>query len=426
MELISFQALAFVLAGALALGALPAGAARKAGLLSLNLVFLASFDARALLVFGLTALIGFGAARLAAGGASRALVTAAALPLLVPLFLPKLDFGSLLPGLGLADAALAVEAADGGLGNVLGSRLVLFIGASYFTLRALHFVIDAFRRRALPLGFFDYLIWNSFFPTIVAGPIERADHFAKTYGKLGRPDRGDLEAAAIRIFHGLLKQVVLAPIALAWAHPIANFSSDVALGAGDAWLALYAICLYAYFDFAGYSDLAIGAARLYGIRLAENFDNPYLRPSIAEFWRGWHLSLSYWIRDYLFLPMCGRSRSLLRPHVAALASMTLCGLWHAPQRGWILWGLAHGIGLSAHQAWTLFLRKRFALKKKLGRSRAFHVAAVVLTFHFVALTWVLISIDATDLRPAGAYFARLFGFGPAGAADVPQRVLHDF
>lgn len=409
MDLICLEAAAFLVLGAALVAALPrqalGGTLRRAALLCWNVGFLWTYDPLAPLLFTLTALCGFGAARLAAGGASKGLVSLAAAPLLLPLFLPKLELGALAGWLGGApDGA-------GGVGNVLGSRLVVFIGASYFTLRALHFVIDAFRRRKLPLGLFDYLVWNSFFPTIVAGPIERADHFAKTYQRLGRPDRQDLEAAAVRIFQGLVKQVVLSPIALAWATPISSFTVDASLSAGEAWLSLYAICLYAYFDFAGYSDLAIGAARLFGIRLAENFDNPYLKPSIAEFWRGWHLSLSFWIRDYLFVPMCGRSRSVLRPHLAALGSMTLCGLWHAPQLGWVLWGFAHGAGLSVHQAWTLWLRKRFPLKKKLAKSRSFRVVATLLTFHFVALTWVLISIDASDLRPACAYFARLVGLG---------------
>jgi alginate O-acetyltransferase complex protein AlgI len=207
-----------------------------------------------------------------------------------------------------------------------------------------------------------------------------------------------------------LKRVVLGQLAFAWARPIAQFELGGApLAWSEAWTALYAMCLYAYFDFAGYSDLALGSARLFGLRLAENFAYPYLRPSIAEFWQGWHISLSTWIRDYLFLPMCGRSASALRPHLAALGSMALCGLWHAPELGWLLWGLAHGAGLSCHQAWTLFLRKRFALKKRLARSLPYRVLATLLTFHFVALTWVLISIDASDLRPAWRYFAILFG-----------------
>lgn len=400
MELISLDAALFTLAVVVGVALAPGLGLRRALLLLANGAFLYLFDPLAPLVFTATSLVGYGAARLAAGGAPTALVWITSAPLLVPLFLPKLS--------GLAEPSEGVA-----VGNVLGSRLVLFVGASYFTLRALSFVIEARRRRTLTFGLFDYLVWNSFFPTIVAGPIERADHFARTYARLGRPSADDLSAGCVRIFQGLLKKVVLGGVVLRWAAPISGFAAEDALAPswGMAWLALYAICLYAYFDFAGYSDLAIGVARLMGVRLAENFDNPYLRPSISEFWQGWHLSLSFWIRDYLFLPLCGRSRSTLRPHVAALASMGLCGLWHSPNLGWLLWGLLHGLGLSVHQAWTLAMRKRFALKKKLAASTTYRVVCVVLTFHFVAFTWTFIAIDATQVGPTLRYLKLLVGLG---------------
>jgi alginate O-acetyltransferase complex protein AlgI len=323
VDLISLTACAFV-AAALAATALPPSPIwRRAALLVFNLAFLASFHPLAPLVFAAAALLGFAAARRAASGAALPLVVLLCAPLVLLLFVPKLvDFGTV-----------------GAAGNVLGSRALLFIGASYFTMRALHFVIDARRKRVLPLGLFDYLVWNSFFPTIVAGPIERAQHFAATYARLGRASGADWAEGARRIFFGLLKRVVLGHLAFAWARPMATFDAGTALTWSEAWLALYAMVLYAYFDFAGYSDLAIGSARLFGIRLAENFDNPYLRASISGFWQGWHISLSTWIRDYLFLPMCGRSQSAVRPHLAALGSMALCGLWHAPQWGWIVCGL---------------------------------------------------------------------------------------
>ena len=398
MDLISLDAALFAAVVALVLFAVRVRAVQRAALLAANGAFLYLFDPLAPVVFLATSLLGFGAAKLAAKGVGRGVLWLTAAPLLVPLFLPKL---SMLHGGGDA----------GEVGNVLGSRLVLFVGASYFTLRALHFVIEARRRKKCLLGLLDFLVYNSFFPTIVAGPIERADHFAKTYDKLGRPTLDDVLAGFKRIFLGLLKKVWLGGIALRWAQPISQFALDGDVGFAQAWLALYAICLYAYFDFAGYSDLAIGVGRLMGIKLAENFDNPYLRPSIAEFWKGWHLSLSFWIRDYLFVPMCGRSQSTIRPHVAALTSMTLCGLWHAPAVGWALWGFFHGLGLSVHQAWTLALRKRFKLKKRLSKSVPFRVASIVLTFHFVAFTWTWISIDANSVGPTLRYLKILVGLG---------------
>lgn len=399
MDLISLESALLVLAAAGLVALARTSGQRHGLLLLLNGVVLAALHPLAPVVFLATSLVAWQAARLAARGAPAIAVWSAAAPLLVPLFLPKV--GWLGGGAGTQVA------------NVLGARLLLFVGASYYTLRALHFVIEARRRRECLLGFRDYLAWNSFFPILVAGPIERADHFKKSFEPLARAGWDDVAAGATRIFQGLLKKVVLGGIALRWAAPITSFGAEGAAepGRGQAWLALYAICLYAYLDFAGYSDLAIGAARLLGIRLAENFDRPYLKPSIAEFWQGWHLSLSYWIRDYLFLPLCGRSRSVLRPHVAALVSMALCGVWHAPSLGWLLWGLLHGAALSVHQAWTLWMRKRFALKKRLAQSRAYRVLCIVVTFHFVTFAWAFVAIDAQRLAPTLRYLLLLVGVG---------------
>lgn len=408
MDLISLHSALFV-GAAVALIALPwPGPGRRLLLLAANFAFLWAFDPLAPAIFLGVSLLGWLAAKRAAAGARLGELLLLGAPLLVPLFLPKL------PGLAGGGAA-ADGGAAGGVANVVGARMAMFIGASYFTLRALHVVLDARRTRRVHLGLFDFLVYNSFFPTTTAGPIERADHFSQSYARLGCPTRDDLADGVVRLFQGLLKKVVLGKIALAWAAPITGFASAGAsalggtLSPGEAWLALYAIALYAYFDFAGYSDMAIGVARLMGLRLAENFDNPYLRPSIAEFWRGWHLSLSFWVRDYLFLPMCGRSASALRPHVSALCSMSLCGLWHSPNPGWVLWGFLHGAGLSVHQAWTVWLRKRFALKKQLQNSLPVRVVATALTFNFVALTWVFVAIDPWQLGPSLRYLSVLFG-----------------
>lgn len=399
MEPLSQQAALFVSATILVLRLPLPAVARQVLLLLANTAFLYTFHPMAPVVFGATSLLGFAAARLAARGASKVVLALCGAPLLIPLFLPKLDW-------------LYTASAAGGdaVGNAVGTRAAVFIGASYFTLRALAFVLDARKHGKVHFGLFEFLVYNSFFPTIIAGPIERADHFAKTSSRLGRPSWDDVSHGVTRIFLGLLKKAVLGTLAWKWATPFRLFTSDPSLAADSqfAWIGLYAWLLYTYLDFSGYSDLAIGTARLMGIKLAENFDHPFLKPSIAEFWRGWHISLSFWIRDYLFLPMCGKSRSAIRPHLAALGSMTLCGLWHDPSLGWGLWGLFHGVGLSAHQAWTNRLRKNFALKRRLQQSLVIRVIAILLTFNFVALSWVF-TISRFDLGVTGQYFSRLFG-----------------
>jgi len=397
MELISLEMVG-LLAAAMVLLRLPLPPlARCALLVALSGVFLATFSPWAPLVLLATSLHAYLLATKLPKSAPRAVFVLLCVPFLVPLFLPKLA------GAASADAGLVA--------NDFGAKALLFIGSSYFTLRALHFVLDARRTGRAALPFVEFIAWNSFFPTIVAGPIERAQHFAASLGTLGRASFEDVREALWRILLGLFKRVVVAAQLLPWAADIQLFEPGTDLTTLDAWLALYAICLYAYFDFSGYSDLAIGAARLLGIRLAENFKHPYLRPNITEFWQGWHISLSFWIRDYLFLPLCGRSSSKLRPHVAALTAMTLCGLWHAPALGWLVWGFLHGAGLSVHQVWTGWLRKRFALKKRLASSWLVRIVATLITFHFVALTWVAISVDANAPSKALAYVAQLFGVG---------------
>ncbi len=398
MDLFSHTTLIFLVAAAIAC-ALPLGKDfRRLALLAFNAYFLYTFDPLAPVLFLATSLIGFFAAKTAARGTTNATFALCCAPLLVPLFLPKLGW--------LVD--LSHLFSGGTVGNAVGARLAIFIGASYYTLRALSFALDAKRTGALHFRLFDFLVYNSFFPTIISGPIERPDHFAKTFDRLGAPNGEDFKEAAIRITLGLLKKVVLGSIAASWAAPVMGFTKDPSLTTFEAWRSLYAWLLYTYLDFAGYSDLALGVARLFGIRLAENFDNPFLKPSIAEFWKGWHLSLSFWIRDYLFVPLCGRSTSVLRPHLAALASMTLCGLWHNPNLGWMLWGLAHGAGLSVHQAWTMKLRKNFKLKKKLQASTAFRAVSIFATFNFVAFTWTLV-IDPYHLQTAAEFWKILLG-----------------
>lgn len=370
---------------------------RRALLLGFNAYFLYTFDPLAPVLFLATSVAGFGAAKIGARGGSTASLALCLTPLLIPLFLPKLDW--------LLDLSGGAT-----VGNAVGARAAIFIGASYFTLRAISFALDARRNGALHFGFFDYLVYNSFFPTIIAGPIERADHFAKTFDRLGKPDLDDIAQGVLRIVYGLAKKVLLGSIAASWAAPVMKFGFGATIDTGDAWISLYAWLLYTYFDFAGYSDLAIGAARLFGIKLAENFDHPFLKPSIAEFWKGWHLSLSFFIRDYIFLPLAGRSASSIRPHVAALTAMTLCGIWHSPNLGWMLWGVAHGAGLSIHQAWTLWLRKNFKLKKKLQASIPFRIVSVFVTFNFVAFTWTLV-IDPLDLGVSLEFWKVLLGIG---------------
>jgi D-alanyl-lipoteichoic acid acyltransferase DltB (MBOAT superfamily) len=378
MDVLSFQALAFLGAAIAALFVARRLGAAVPALCLVNLAFLALADPWAPAVFLAVTAGAWLLAKAAARGMSSVFFAVLTLPFAALLFLPKTGI------FGVSEAAAGL----GGFAANFARSPAAFVGASYFTLRALQLVFDARREGRAPLGLLDTIAWNGFFPTIVAGPIERSQHFALSLEKLGRPDLDDVLDGSWRVFVGLVKKVVLSQIAYAWAAPLLDFERGIVPQRLDALLALYAFGFYFYFDFSGYSDLALGAGRFCGIRLAENFDNPMFRPSIAEFWRTWHISLSTWIRDYVFVPLCGRSVNPWRARAASVASMTLCGLWHGPTLGWVLWGVLHGTALSVHQAWTGFLRKRFRVKQRLAKSKLAYAVSVVVMLQFLSLTWI--------------------------------------
>lgn len=416
MDIVSLRAAGF-LAAAVLLLLIPAPRTVRLGLLVVaNFAFLALLSPGAPGVFAAVTLAAWLAAKFACrrpagaagetggevaapgGAAGNALFVIFSIAIGSLLFLPKTGWFGGSGGAG-----------DAGFAANLAKSPAYFAGASYFTLRALQFMWDARREGVVHYNLLEMFAWNGFFPTILAGPIERSQHFAESIQNLGRPRFDDVLHGSWRIYLGLLKKVVLSQIFFTWAQPMMRFEQGVVPGHLDAWLSLYSFGFYFYFDFSGYSDLAIGGARFCGIRLAENFDNPYLRPNISEFWRTWHISLSSWIRDYVFLPLCGRGGSAWRPHVASVLSMVLCGLWHGLTPGWAVWGVFHGVALSIHQQWTAWLRRHFKWKQKLAKSKTARIVAIIITFHFLAVAWTLTAYATTGLATTARFVGLLLG-----------------
>lgn len=387
MDVLSLRAAGF-LAAAVAALALPLPRnARLAILCIANLAFLYLLHPLTPAIFLVVTAAAFAGAHVAVRLDSKWLFVLISAAVASLLFLPKT---------GLFGGAAADEGATGFAASFSKSP-ACFAGASYFTLRALQFMFDARREGSVHFTILETVAWNGFFPTILAGPIERSQHFAESIEQVGRPGFDDVLDGGKLLFTGLLKKVVLSQMALVYAGPLLEFPAKLPTHT-EVWTSLYAFGLYFYFDFAGYSDLATGAGRFCGIKLADNFNNPFWKPNIAEFWRAWHISLSSWIRDYVFLPLCGRSSSALRLHMASVVSMVLCGLWHGLTPGWAVWGVFHGAALSIHQSWTGFLRKRFKLKQKLAKSRTARIAAIIITFHFLALAWTFTAFATDSLR----------------------------
>ncbi|HUK13529.1 MAG TPA: MBOAT family O-acyltransferase, partial [Thermoanaerobaculaceae bacterium] len=262
----------------------------------------------------------------------------------------------------------------------------------------------------------EYACFLSFFPRLAAGPIVRFKEFAP---RLRAPAVGlaSFSRGALTFSLGLAKKVLL-------ANPCGAVA-DLAFGAGglaagDAWLGLLAYALQIYFDFSGYTDMAIGLGLLFGLELPQNFDRPYLARSVTEFWRRWHITLSNWLRDFLFLPIAyaaGRRLERLRLApaaeeyasyaVAALATMALAGLWHGAAWNFVIWGVIHGAAMSAERA---VARKRF-YRRTPGAVKG------AVTFAVVLFAWVF--FRTPDLHAAARYLASLAGAG----APVPGSAL---
>lgn len=288
-----------------------------------------------------------------------------------------------------------------------------WLGFSYVAFRLIHTLRDRQTGQLPPLTLKAYLTYIIFFPSYTAGPIDRAERFVPDYGTLPTLTAARLLDGAGRIVTGLFKKFVIADSLALIALDATNASQ--ATSAGGLWLLLHMYAFRLFFDFSGYSDIAIGIGILYGVRLPENFNRPYLKNNINAFWQSWHMTLSNWVRFYVFSPL---SRWLLgranRPPMIAillvchLSTMIIIGLWHGITWAFFIWGLWHGLGLFIHKMWSDRTRKWYIqLRKHPRRLRLWHIAGTILTFYFVLLGWVWFALP--DLSSALQVMGRLFG-----------------
>jgi D-alanyl-lipoteichoic acid acyltransferase DltB (MBOAT superfamily) len=289
-------------------------------------------------------------------------------------------------------------------------RIVFAAGISFYTFQSLSYVLDVYRRDREPVESFpSYLAFVSFFPTLLAGPITRADTF---FPQLERPRPfDDLEggAALLLIAIGFIKKCLIADTLAvnltSRVFDVPGLYSSVEVLAG-----IYGYAVQIWGDFSGYSDIAIGSALLLGIRLKENFNRPYRSADLTEFWRRWHISLSTWLRDYLFFSLPGKRPGTPWPYLNLVVTFGLGGLWHGASWTFAIWGLMHGVGLAAHRFVQSFRRsRRPAGKRPLWRE----AAGVFVTFHFVCATWVFFRC-ATLGQAVSVFRVLLDGTGGAG------------
>lgn len=284
-----------------------------------------------------------------------------------------------------------------------GQPVLAWLGFSYVSFRLLHTIFDRLAGRLPSVSLADYMNYVIFFPAITAGPIDRVERFvAGLNSPLPLDAEGWLDAGQ-RIFVGLFKKFVVAD-ALAWIALNETFTRD-AQSTGWLWTLLYAYSLRIYFDFSGYTDIAIGLGRLLGIRLPENFASPYLKPNLTQFWNSWHITLTQWFRSYFFNPLTRVMRSASTPIApwamilfSQVLTMLLIGLWHGVTVNFILWGLWHGCGLFIQNRWSEFIRSRLSARvMSLSSQRLLQFAGTFLTFNFVSLGWLFFALPSPGL-----------------------------
>ena len=262
-------------------------------------------------------------------------------------------------------------------------QIVLPVGISFFTFQAISYVVDVYKgtcEKARSL--LDVMLLMSFFPHLVSGPIVRARDLLPQFAQVPKPSRAMLTEALLLIVWGLLKKTVIASeLSTNLVDPV--FFDPSAYGGADLLAAAYGYAVQIYCDFSAYSDIAIGVAALLGYRFPRNFDQPYRAASLQEFWRRWHISLSSWLRDYVYIPLGGGRGGALKACRNILITMLLGGLWHGASWTFVAWGALHGVVLSIER---LFKGARKSLFPSL--------IGVLVTFHVVCLGWILFRADS--------------------------------
>jgi Predicted membrane protein involved in D-alanine export len=244
----------------------------------------------------------------------------------------------------------------GGAGWI--ERIGFPLGISFLSFRLIHLLVEQERGTLPMMSAGDYFLYAFFFPIWLAGPIERFDRFLA--GRRDGVSADDLVTGANRVAVGLVKvffvsRIVLPGLYDAAATPDTVVAGMDALGPLDVWRYLFVTYAILYCDFSGYSDLAIGLSRLFGFRIMENFNFPFLATNMSDYWRRWHISLAQWCQSYVYMPVLARTR---RPNVALFSSFLVMGVWHAASPHWVLWGMWHALGVTIYRYWDRFRRAR--------------------------------------------------------------------
>ncbi len=283
-------------------------------------------------------------------------------------------------------------------------QVILPIGISFYTFEAINYTIDVYRQRVpAERNLAHFMLFITFFPHLVAGPIVRARDFLPQIARRKHWDWARLHLGAQYFLLGVFKKMAIADRMPLWTDSV--FANPAQHNTGAVWLAVVAYAIQIYCDFSGYTDMALGAAHMLGYKLARNFDMPYVSANVSEFWRRWHISLSSWLRDYLFIPLGGSRGGRWQTYRNLLITMTLGGLWHGASWTFVVWGMLHGLLLIGHRIFQDACERRPTLSRLL-QTPSGTALRVATTFLAVCVCWVF--FRATTFGVAATMLWRMF------------------
>lgn len=291
--------------------------------------------------------------------------------------------------------------------HVTTLQIILPVGISFYTFQTMSYSFDIYRGRIRPTrNLLNFALFVAYFPQLVAGPIERAHHLLPKLEAVRRIKWLDIAVGFELLIIGFFKKVAIADT----LGPIvdARFADPSLSSGADLLITTYLFAFQIYGDFSGYSDIARGVSRFFGVDLMRNFNQPYLAQSITEFWRRWHISLSTWLRDYLYVPLGGNRRGKHRTYANLMTTMLLGGLWHGANWTFVIWGGLHGLYLAGHK---IMMRGRKFEFDMIPVVRIVPILKIIVTFNLVCLTWVF--FRAPDLSVALEVLSRILTWAPS-------------
>ena len=279
---------------------------------------------------------------------------------------------------------------------------ISWVGFSYFAFRLIHMLVDRERLKKFDTSLRNFVTFLVFFPAFTAGPIDRFEHFS---AELNKPEENDQNSDFVdglrRIFIGLFQKFILADTLAKIS--LSSYSANMVNKPLWLWVSLYAYTFRIFFDFSGYTEIAIGIARIAGINLPENFKRPYLSKNITLFWNSWHITLTQWFRTYYFNPVTRFFRlnyknmtPVLIILITQISTMILIGLWHGISWNFIIWGLWNGLGLFIHNRWSEMIKPKLNFLKNTSFSTPYTFISVIFTFHYIALGWVWFALPTVN------------------------------